>query len=139
MSADPPLFVYGTLTVDEVLMALLGRMPASRPEAAAGWRAAALRDLPYPGLVPADGVVRGRLLTDLTPAERALLDAFEGPWYERQPLALADGTAAIAYAWIDAPTALEEDWDGARFRRDELPAYLQRCAAWLASRTSTER
>ncbi|WP_250292550.1 gamma-glutamylcyclotransferase, partial [Frankia sp. CiP1_Cm_nod1] len=45
------LFVYGTLCFPEVARALLGRLPCSRPAAAAGWRAAALPGRAYPGLV----------------------------------------------------------------------------------------
>ncbi|MFL6137611.1 MAG: gamma-glutamylcyclotransferase family protein [Frankiaceae bacterium] len=132
MTAEPPLFVYGTLTVDEVLRALIGRVPARRPGAVAGWRAAALRGHPFPGLVPADGEARGFVLTDLADGELDLLDAFEGPAYERQPLELTDGTAVVGYVWLDEPRALADDWDVERFRSDELPAYLERCAAWLA-------
>ncbi|WP_445548822.1 gamma-glutamylcyclotransferase, partial [Frankia sp. CiP1_Cm_nod2] len=46
------LFVYGTLCFPEVARALLGRLPCSRPAAAAGWRAAALPGRAYPGPVP---------------------------------------------------------------------------------------
>jgi gamma-glutamylcyclotransferase (GGCT)/AIG2-like uncharacterized protein YtfP len=134
VSGEPPLFVYGTLTVDEVLRALVGRVPARRPAQVAGWRAAALRDRPFPGLVPADGVVRGFVLTDLTDAERDLFDAFEGTAYERRPLELTDGTTAAAYVWRDQLCALADHWDVERFRRDDLPAYLDRCAGWLATR-----
>jgi gamma-glutamylcyclotransferase (GGCT)/AIG2-like uncharacterized protein YtfP len=137
MSAEPALFVYGTLTVDEVLQALLGRRPARRTGAVAGWRAAALHGRPYPGLVPADGTARGVLLTDLTGDEQDLLDAFEGTAYERRAVALTDGTAAAAYVWLDGRGTLPENWDVERFRRDELAAYLQRCAAWRATRAVT--
>lgn len=134
MSSEP-LFVYGTLTVDEVLRTLIGRVPERRPGSVAGWRAAALPGHPFPGLVPAEGTARGFVVTDLTDTERALFDAFEGPVYEPRRLQLTDGTTAAAYVWIDELLVLAADWDVERFRREDLAAYLERCARWLASRT----
>jgi hypothetical protein len=40
------LFTYGTLTMDSVIHALLGRVPPSQATTAPGWRAAGLPDLP---------------------------------------------------------------------------------------------
>jgi gamma-glutamylcyclotransferase (GGCT)/AIG2-like uncharacterized protein YtfP len=134
MPATPPLFVYGSLVVADVLEAVLGRVPEHRPARVTGWRAAALRARPFPGLVPADGAVRGLLLTDLSATERDVLDAFEGPMYERRELTLDDGATAVAYVCVDELLVLPGDWDVERFRRDDLPAYLERCARWLATR-----
>jgi gamma-glutamylcyclotransferase (GGCT)/AIG2-like uncharacterized protein YtfP len=133
-AADPPpaLFAYGSLTVPDVLRAVLGRVPEHRPARVTGWRAAALRGRTYPGLVAGDGVVAGVVLTDLTEDERATLDAFEGPAYALTPVELDDGAPAVAYAWLDAAEVLAEAWDVERFRRDDLPAFLEMCAAWSA-------
>jgi gamma-glutamylcyclotransferase (GGCT)/AIG2-like uncharacterized protein YtfP len=132
MSTAPPLFVYGSLIVTDVLEAVLGRVPAHRPAHVAGWRRAALRERPFPGLVPGAGSVDGIVLTDLTARERDLLDAFEGPMYERRDIALTDGTTALAYVCVDELLVLGDDWDVERFRRDDLPAFLEMCAAWSA-------
>lgn len=144
----PGLFVYGSLTFAEVLGLVLGRVPAHRPARAVGWRAAALRDRPFPGLVAAGepgsdrpgpggaqavGAVTGLLLTDLTERERAAADAFEGPMYTLAPIGLDDGTPAVTYACTDRSLVLPYDWDALRFR-GELPSYLERCRDWLAAR-----
>jgi gamma-glutamylcyclotransferase (GGCT)/AIG2-like uncharacterized protein YtfP len=134
MPEAPPLFVYGSLVVADVLDAVLGRVPQHRRARVTGWRAAALRERPFPGLVSAEGAVDGIVLTDLTGAERELLDAFEGPMYARRELTLDDGTTAVAYVCVDELLVLADDWDIERFRRDDLPAYLERCARWLATR-----
>ncbi|ONH29899.1 gamma-glutamylcyclotransferase family protein [Pseudofrankia asymbiotica] len=76
------LFAYGTLMFGDIVEALLGRRPAFTAAAVAGWRAARLPGRVYPGLVPAAGRrASGLLLSGLSAAEWALLDAFEGDAY----------------------------------------------------------
>lgn len=128
------LFVYGSLTFVEVLDVLLDRVPRHRPARADGWRAAALLDRPFPGLVAAPGSASGVLLTDLTPREQEILDAFEGPMYDRRLIGLADGTSALAYVCVNESLVLAENWDRAAFGTRELPAYLRRCRQWRTDR-----
>lgn len=52
--ATDALFVYGTLRFPRILTALLGRAPAGTPATVTGWRTAALKNRPYPGLVRAE-------------------------------------------------------------------------------------
>ncbi|MFF9036881.1 gamma-glutamylcyclotransferase family protein [Streptomyces sp. NPDC014892] len=133
-----PLFVYGSLSYGEVQQALLGRVPESRPAAVTGWRNAALRDRVFPGLVPRAGSrVTGCLLTDLDPAERALLDVYEGPMYEARALPVEGGGPAVAYVCVDASLVLENDWDREHFGRELLPGYTAGVVRWLASRGAT--
>ncbi|MBA0049921.1 gamma-glutamylcyclotransferase [Streptomyces sp. AJS327] len=124
--APDTLFVYGTLLFPRILRALLGRAPARRPATAPGWRAAALRDRPYPGLVPAAGTVRGRLLTGLTPAEWRLLDDFEDDDYELRRLHLGEGGYGWAYVWTSEREVLVEDWEPGTFAAYQLEAYAVR-------------
>ncbi len=127
-AAADPLFVYGTLRFPEVLRALLGRVPTRTPAAVAGWRAAALEGRPYPGLVPAEGKTTGLLLEDLTPAERRVLDAFEGDEYDRRRLPLTDGRHCRAYVWR-AGRVLPGNWSAEDFAERHLTAYAARCAS----------
>ena len=123
---DAPLFVYGTLRFAEVLDALLGRVPRGETGTLPGWRAAALRQRPYPGLVPAPGrTARGRVLSGLTPGECAVLDAFEGAPYALRRVALADGRAVRTYVWrdVDGPDVLPEDWDAQAYAGRVLAVY----------------
>ena len=127
------LFVYGSLTVAEVLEAVFGRVPAHRRARAIGWRTAALRDRPFPGLVPAQQTVHGLVLMDLTPGDWDTVDSFEGPMYALVPLDLEDGTAALTYACTQASLVLPQDWQVTQLL-EELPSYLERCRSWQASR-----
>src|SRR6266487_644351 len=84
------LFVYGSLLFPEVMRVLLGRIPAGLPASVAGWRVAALPGRVYPALVPGETVAKGQLISDLTPADWRLLDAFEDDVYELRRLTLTD-------------------------------------------------
>lgn len=127
-----PLFVYGTLMFPEVLEVLLARTPAMEVATLDGWRAAALADRVYPGLVaaPAPGAVDGRLLLDLDADEYEVLDAFEDVLYERRILPLADGRPAMTYVWLDDALVLPHDWDAEAFVTDHLPTYVAHWSDW---------
>ena len=82
------LFVYGTLRDPDLLAGVLGRplrASAMLPAAAPGLAALHYPGRIYPALVRRPGAAApGLVLTDLTPFERDLLDAFEGDEYRRQ-------------------------------------------------------
>lgn len=123
------LFCYGTLQFDDVLRALLGRVPEQYPASAPGYRAAALEGRAYPGLVAqaSDCSATGVLLTDLSEAEWRILDAFEDPRYELRQVSLSDGGYGWAYMWPGEDVRME-DWDAAEFEAQHLATYADRCA-----------
>ncbi|MBK8084312.1 MAG: gamma-glutamylcyclotransferase [Devosia sp.] len=86
-----PLFVYGA-AAPQLLAAVLGRplRPAMLHAARApGFRAVHYPGRIYPALVRRPGAAaEGLVLTDITPFERDLLDAFEGEEYRRGPVAV---------------------------------------------------
>lgn len=53
------LFVYGTLTLDHVMEALIDRVPTHETVTAEGWRMARLPGRPYRGLVHDHGYAPG--------------------------------------------------------------------------------
>jgi hypothetical protein len=116
-----------------VLEVLLGRTPEMAPASLSGWRAAALADRVYPGLVAAPGVATGQVLLGLTAHEMDVLDAFEDVLYERRTLDLDDGRPAMTYVWLDATQVLPRDWDPHHFATAELPAYIARWSHWRQS------
>ncbi|MDQ2709051.1 MAG: gamma-glutamylcyclotransferase [Actinomycetota bacterium] len=72
------LFAYGTLVIDDVITALICRVPSWIRATAPGWRAAGIPDRDYPGLIPnLSSSAGGRIYRDLTPTEWILLDDFE--------------------------------------------------------------
>jgi gamma-glutamylcyclotransferase (GGCT)/AIG2-like uncharacterized protein YtfP len=131
LSVDPDaLFVYGTLLFPDVLQALLGRRPDSRPATATGWRVATLPSRVYPGLVSGSGSVNGRLITDLTRAEWRILDTFEDDTYELRQITLLDGPDAWAYVYTSDDGQWLRSWDAERFLSEHLSHYVETCIAW---------
>ncbi|MFI0912460.1 gamma-glutamylcyclotransferase family protein [Streptomyces abikoensis] len=127
------LFVYGTLQFPEVLQALLGRIPASTPARAAGWRAAALANRVYPGLVRSTELATGLLLDDLAPTEWRALDDFEDDHYNLHRISLDSGRHGWAYVW-PAEDVLPYNWSARAFQAEHLTAYATRCAGIAARR-----
>lgn len=84
------LFVYGTLRDLDLLSGVLARTlraQAMLPAAAPGFAAVHYPGRIYPALIRAPGAAApGLVLTDLTPFEHDLLDAFEGAEYRRTPI-----------------------------------------------------
>lgn len=136
LSVEPDvLFVYGSLTFREVLEIVLGRVPATVPATATGWRVAALRDRPFPALERADGTVSGLVLTDLTADEWRAVDAFEAPAYDLVMVRLDGGGTAWTYLGGDSDdslVAVSDDWDRTWFATGQLGHYLRRCLTWRA-------
>jgi gamma-glutamylcyclotransferase (GGCT)/AIG2-like uncharacterized protein YtfP len=81
------LFVYGTLRDPDLLDGVLGRSrktTVALPAAAPGFAVVHYPGRVYPAMVRRPGAVAvGLVLTDLTPFEFDLLDAFEGAEYLR--------------------------------------------------------
>ena len=79
------LFVYGTLRDPDLLAGVLARPLNAEAMLAAhapGFSAVHYPNRPYPALVRTPGgAAEGLVLTDLSPFERDLLDAFEGEEY----------------------------------------------------------
>lgn len=126
------LFVYGTLLLDDVISAIIGRIPHYQNAVAPGWQVVRLPQRIYPGLIPGQGEAVGKVFTDLTGAEWATLDAFEDPAYTLAALRVLLSTKiemdALSYIWrgnhIDRP------WSATDFGRNELTNYLDRCRNW---------
>ncbi|MGW1617217.1 gamma-glutamylcyclotransferase family protein [Streptomyces sp. NPDC002285] len=109
------------------LKALLGRIPERVRAAAPGFRAAALVDRVYPGLVVSavGGSASGVVLTDLSNEEWRILDAFEDEKYDLREVTLSTGATGWAYIWPGGDVC-SEDWDAAAFEAHHLPAYAER-------------
>ncbi|MEU2040805.1 gamma-glutamylcyclotransferase family protein [Nocardia niwae] len=131
------LFAYGTLQFPEVLETLLGRVPSLEPAELTGWRAAALPRRLYPGLVAAPRrLTRGALLSGLTAAEWAILDAFEDDEYDLRRVRI-EGRAAPVWTYVWTVTADPVDWDRDRFAAEHLLGFAARSARWRRSPESS--
>lgn len=110
-----PLFVYGTLCFAEITERILGRLPAVDRAAAPSWSARILEGRTYPGLVADPMAAAGGLLfMDLTEADQALLDAYEGDEYEQATLRVVNQAGepieATVYLLIDEGIVTKDRW-----------------------------
>lgn len=126
-----PLFVHGTLRDPDLLQAGLGRPLAARAmlvAAAPGFRTVHYPRRSYPALVRAPGAAaEGLVLTDLTPFERDLLDAYEGDEYRREliPVVIAEELhEAFAYLPVVHVPAEAPPWTLAAWQAEHKPHAL---------------
>ncbi|KAK2601098.1 hypothetical protein N8I77_010570 [Diaporthe amygdali] len=127
----PILFSYGSLLLDEVIAALLDRVPEHEPAKAPGYRVSKLPDQSYPGLVHDESSeAPGRIYCGLTPKEWAILDAFENPLYEVQVVTLGDGRKALAYVWTMDLLLGAAGWTTDSMTGTTLERYLKWTKAW---------
>ncbi len=97
-----PLFAYGTLLSDHLRQCVLGRATHTRAATLAGYRRVRLRGRAYPAIVATAGAsTTGRLVLDLTTADWARLDEYEGALYRREAVQVIAGDvrpmAAVAF------------------------------------------
>ena len=140
------IFVYGTLMADDVLRALIKRVPRGAPALLPGHTRYAARGRVYPGMVPnpAPGAsVRGRLLFELDEGEIRVFDAFEGDEYVKTKVTAlhlpsndaTDGPTvqADAYLWCAPRSELTEwRWDYEAWVAADLERYAKMCAQFAA-------
>ena len=124
------LFVYGTLLLDDIISALIDRIPRHQDATAPGWQVVRLPQKDYPGLVPGGGQAIGKVFTDLTEAEWCTLDTFEDPAYTLTPVRVVPSfeTDVLAYIWPGEHT--DQPWSATDLGRDDLATYLDRCRRW---------
>lgn len=124
------LFVYGTLLVEDVVNSLLDRIPHYLDAKVPGWQIVRLPQKSYPGLVPGRGEANGKVFTDLTDAEWAILDAFEDPAYTFAAVRVLVPREIDALTYIWRGEHVDEPWSAMEFGRNELADYLARCRRW---------
>jgi gamma-glutamylcyclotransferase (GGCT)/AIG2-like uncharacterized protein YtfP len=128
------LYVYGTLLVPDVFRSIVGRSLASRAAVLDDFGCSMLRGKVYPAIVDRPGArVQGAVYTGLDERDLALLDEYEGEFYERRSLLVSvAGSALAAYAYVLRPAhhgeLADEPWDLERFRREHLARYLSHLA-----------
>jgi hypothetical protein len=126
-----PLFVYGTLRDPDLLAGVLARPlrgEAMLAAAAPGFIAVHYPQRIYPALVRRPGgSAEGLVLTDLSPFERDLLDAFEGAEYEPMPIPVMVGEElheAVAYLPTARVPPDSPPWILAEWQRRHKPRVL---------------
>lgn len=121
------LFVYGTLRDPELLSAVLGRHATGLTATAPGFAAVHYPGRIYPALVRRPGAATpGLVLTDLTPFDLDLLDAFEGEEYRRGVVpVMIHEELHEAFAYLPAVAVKDQpDWSFARWQAEHKARVL---------------
>ena len=97
MSID--FFAYGSLMVEEIMVAVSAGSYANSPAVLRDYRRRTIRHQVYPGIMPHKGaVVTGVVYFDLSRAAWERLDRFEGRMYRRDTVAVEFSDKRIAKA-----------------------------------------
>ncbi|KAF3673256.1 putative L-arabinokinase-like [Capsicum annuum] len=79
------VFVYGSLLHDDVVRALLKRLPHSSPAILHDFHRFSIKGCVYPAILPVQNKkVKGKVLSGITIPELDILDKFEDVEYERR-------------------------------------------------------
>ena len=115
------LFAYGTLMVPAVVETLIGRRPEGAAAVLPGFARYRILGEDFPGLVPCDGAMTDGVVYDgMDRRDIALIDRFEGAWYERALVKVScAGVRVDACVYVVRPEYRDilsaESWDLARF------------------------
>lgn len=133
------VFAYGTLEIPEIMRAVAGVLPPSRPARLTGYTRGLLVGKHYPGVVERAGAeTRGVLYSPVVPAALARLDAFEDDLYDRRVLAVTtdDGNSVDAYVYVvdisDNQHVSDTPWAAARYPEEDRSRLLR---WWAAERS----
>ncbi|XP_019242305.1 PREDICTED: AIG2-like protein D isoform X1 [Nicotiana attenuata] len=112
------VFVYGSLLADDVVHALLKRVPPSNPAILHNYHRFSIKGRVYPAILPVENKkVTGKVLLDITVPELNILDIFEDIEYERTTVdvSLMDSSKTLqaeTYVWVDKKDPnLFGEWD----------------------------
>ncbi|XP_039844709.1 AIG2-like protein D [Panicum virgatum] len=135
-AADPAaaahsVFVYGSLMADEVVRAILKRVPPAAPALLPNYHRFNIKGRIYPAILPAESKkVAGMVIMGVTDEELRLLDAFEDVEYTRTrvEISLADPSEkmlADTYVWSDAEDPnLYGEWDFEEWKKLHMKDFL---------------
>lgn len=126
------VFVYGSLMADDVVRALLSRVPLTSFATLNDFHRYSIKGRVYPAILPVETKkVNGRVLMGITDPELYILDKFEDVEYERctVEVSLTDSSKnllAHAYVWSnkDDPN-LYGDWDFEEWKRLHLNDFVK--------------
>ncbi|KAL3818400.1 hypothetical protein ACJIZ3_004305 [Penstemon smallii] len=125
------VFVYGSLLADDVVRALLNRVPPSSPAILPGYQRFSIKERVYPAIIPVEKTqVTGKVLLGITPAELHILDAFEDDEYERATVDVflndsSEMMQAYTYVWENKTDPnLYGEWDFEEWKHLHKESFL---------------
>ncbi|KAI3453948.1 hypothetical protein Pfo_010611 [Paulownia fortunei] len=126
------VFVYGSLLADDVVRALLSRVPPSSPAILPNYQRFSIKGRVYPAIVPVeDKKVIGKVLLGITPPELHILDTFEDVEYERRivDVFLEDSSEKLeahTYVWENKTDPdLHGEWDFEEWKLLHMEGFLK--------------
>ena len=134
MSEPDAVFAYGTLQVEDVMVAVTGRRFDHETARLPDYRRRRIRDRSYPGIVPASGdETRGVVFRGIDAETLARLDVFEGELYERLRVYVCAEGERLVRAWVYVVAeryrerVSDEPWSLDEFLRVHGEAFLAEC------------
>ncbi|KZV19801.1 hypothetical protein F511_18800 [Dorcoceras hygrometricum] len=136
MGTNPTnVFVYGSLLSDDVVSALLSRVPPSSPAILPNYHRFSIKGVVYPAIIPVeDKKVTGKVLLGITPRELHILDTFEDIEYERKTVdvLLTDSNETLqtdTYVWQNKTDPnLYGEWDFEEWKKLHSKDFLKMTA-----------
>ena len=125
------LFVYGTLTFDEILSNLLGKKHESIPALLENYKIKKFYNAEYPGIITdIKSSVSGKIIFDIDEKDISILDAYEGIMYKRSLLKVKANSKKYScqvYVVDDdyRKKLSEEPWCPLEFRNNSLDNYIK--------------
>ncbi|KAL3619078.1 AIG2-like protein D [Castilleja foliolosa] len=126
------VFVYGSLQADDIVRALLSRVPPSFPAVLPNFQRFSIKGRVYPAIIPAeDKKVHGKVLLDITPLELHILDVFEDDEYVRTAVDvfLEDSSEKLrvhTYVWENKTDPdLHGEWDFEEWKLLHMKDFLK--------------
>ncbi|NNF06565.1 MAG: gamma-glutamylcyclotransferase [Candidatus Eisenbacteria bacterium] len=131
-----PLFAYGTLLIDEILFALLGKVPEKEDAVLEGYLRSAVDRGPGGAKGPVifpdpNSMVRGVVLLSLCPEEARIIDLYEDAaiGYLRSEVAvrIPNGSSITAHTYVGTEGVrhlASGVWSEQAFREEHLDYYV---------------
>ncbi|MCQ8896186.1 gamma-glutamylcyclotransferase [Limnobacter humi] len=126
------VFVYGSLMYLPVWQQVVKGQYARQPATAVGYARYAVPQEDYPAMVEQAGAqVQGMVWLDVTPEDIERLDAFEGPEYTRQTIAvqlesLKEPLQVDTYLWLNHDQLQRHEWRVDLFEAVGLQQFLNK-------------
>ena len=125
------IFVYGSLMFDSVWTRVVSGTYTKIEGQLFGYARFGIKDEHYPGLIEQPGTVDGIIWLDVSDSDIAKLDRFEGVYYRRHQVFVADSHDRCldceTYVISNDYRYLLEDqpWDAEQFREKYLQQFIE--------------
>lgn len=132
------VFVYGSLLADEVVRALLNRVPPSSPATLSDYHRFKIKGRVYPAILPVQSKkVTGRVLLGISGVELDILDEFEDVEYTRTEVDVfftenSENLRAYAYVWSNPNDPdLYAEWDFEEWKKVHMDDFVQMTGSFM--------